>query len=582
MNEIGGPNFPDFPGGKYFEDQVNKFNRKAAGEGGKWFIKFLGTATEPFFRVGMGERHYNYGDFIPASIIWLNCALLGWMFSPGTFLLGWVALAPGLERYQHLLGWRGFPLLAGLVMAFFQWKVGLANVWAAKARLESGATSHSRSRGTPRYANETLALVKIEVLLAIFNLPIAVLFGIGYGISASLKSAQDAAIRQRYLDAVDAEIERVYLKDCALGKVPPDVTFLYHPIDPSIEPATRENIAASMVGEPVKIIGTPPRKRGDSQTNQRTTPVQPTPEPSPRAQAPAAQQFQQGKSAPAPSEPERQQTSQQNFFQEQEPEPPAKGGLLTEEQLLKAARFGVFLRRAIIFLFFAGALLSAFYFGARFVRSFWKSHPIVAAQSNPQPAPVARAAAPTPQNQIAPAVMPAATPPNPVTPVAATPAPPQQIANPQPPAPEVVQQTSVNPISNESPASSPKIVHVLPGGKTIQVSNPTPASAVRAEFEAFNAFQNFCVQSVTNDLSRLDQIPNEKYRDQISGKFNKLSTQIGQLVNSQKSLLIGLKPGVPADELAVKNLPPMLADRERTSNALHHLDIEISNAIIAQ
>jgi hypothetical protein len=45
---------------------------KAAGEGWKAFKRILGTTTEPFFRMGMGERYYSYGAFFLGMYLWIG------------------------------------------------------------------------------------------------------------------------------------------------------------------------------------------------------------------------------------------------------------------------------------------------------------------------------------------------------------------------------------------------------------------------------------------------------------------------------------------------------------------------------
>jgi hypothetical protein len=48
----------EIPGGDALQGALNNFNKKAAGAGFKFIKRILGTVTEPFFRVGMGERYY--------------------------------------------------------------------------------------------------------------------------------------------------------------------------------------------------------------------------------------------------------------------------------------------------------------------------------------------------------------------------------------------------------------------------------------------------------------------------------------------------------------------------------------------
>ena len=156
---------------------------------------------------------------------------------------------------------KAVPIIAGLLMAVIQLFVGLGNIREA-ARLErEGIPHHSRSRGAAIWQNEILAFISMELFIALFSWPTALLFGAGYAFNSRLKSAQDAAIRERYLDKMDAEIERKYLKDTALGNQPPELAFLYHQIDPNLNPEVREKMAAALVDEPVTVVAQSPKKK---------------------------------------------------------------------------------------------------------------------------------------------------------------------------------------------------------------------------------------------------------------------------------------------------------------------------------
>jgi len=78
-------------------------------------------------------------------------------------------------------------------------------------------------------------------------------------VSANLVAQQQAALHDRYLDALDAQIEGEFLQDAILGKCPPEITYLYKPLPSTLKPELREDIAAAAVGKPVKIVAQAPK-----------------------------------------------------------------------------------------------------------------------------------------------------------------------------------------------------------------------------------------------------------------------------------------------------------------------------------
>jgi len=78
-------------------------------------------------------------------------------------------------------------------------------------------------------------------------------------VRSSLADQQQAALHDRYLDALDARIEGEFLQNALLGKCPPEITYLYKPLPATLKPELREDIAAAAVGKPVKIVAQPPK-----------------------------------------------------------------------------------------------------------------------------------------------------------------------------------------------------------------------------------------------------------------------------------------------------------------------------------
>jgi hypothetical protein len=114
------------------------------------------------------------------------------------------------------------------------------------------------SRGTSRWKGLTVwVLVAAVVVLLIFNPFAAIFLAVSYGMSAKIAGEEDAAIYGRYLDALDAQVEKEYLKKAILGQCPKEITQLSHPLPESMNSDVRENMASAAVGGPVKIIAKP-------------------------------------------------------------------------------------------------------------------------------------------------------------------------------------------------------------------------------------------------------------------------------------------------------------------------------------
>jgi hypothetical protein len=327
------------------EKQVNQFSLKAAGEGWKTFRRIMGTITEPFFRKGMGERYYAYDAYGVGIVIWIMTGLVSTQFVSHASIAAILTLYKPFHFMAFIFQVWYFPILVGLAMAYIQGRAGIRNIKEALRLQKTGIPHHSRSRGAAVWCNEGLAYVLIELVLAFFNWPMAVLFGIGYGMNQMLKSAQNAAVRERYLDAMDKEIENKYLKDTALGNQPPQMAFLYHQIDTTINQEVREKMASALVGEPISIVAKPPQKKTPPQSQQKTEAS-----PQPAAPAPSA--------AKAKSESEWEERERE-FVSENPPEPVKEavtqndGGVFTptpemEAQFRRLWNLGRLIRKVVI------------------------------------------------------------------------------------------------------------------------------------------------------------------------------------------------------------------------------------------
>jgi hypothetical protein len=241
------------------EKQLNDFNKKAAGAALGWFKRILGTASEPFFRKGMGERYFTGEGYGGGAVLWIGATIAACMLPEVGSLMA--IICDGLhlyrlaEMFHHLI----FPLVTGGALVFFHFKYGNESIaLMAKYRAE-GTAYHTMSRGIPRWGNENGAVgIGIMAALLLFNLPAGVLFIASHMMSSKIAGEQQAAIYSRYLDALDQKVEQEYMENAILGKCPTEITYLCKPLDANLNPDLRNNIAAAAVGKPVKIIAKAP------------------------------------------------------------------------------------------------------------------------------------------------------------------------------------------------------------------------------------------------------------------------------------------------------------------------------------
>ena len=252
------------------EKEINAFNRKTAGAGLNYFKRVLGRTTEPFFKTNMGYRHVSGGEFVAGGLLWIGLGVAsGMLFPDKASVLAALGHFHFLAPARFILWNKWIPILAGIIFGIKQILAGIDSGAKASKALEDGTPMHTRSRGIPRYPNETIALLKFLFWLMLLVWPVAVLFFIGYAWNKKLIREQDAAIRERYFDALDADLEKIYLKDAALGKCGTELSYLYHQISPSYKQEVREGMANALVSEPVSGLAQPPRKKGAAQPPQK-------------------------------------------------------------------------------------------------------------------------------------------------------------------------------------------------------------------------------------------------------------------------------------------------------------------------
>jgi hypothetical protein len=254
----------EVPGGEAFQNALNKFNLKASGAAFNVVKRVLGTVTEPFFRTGMGERYYSSDTHAYGVAFWIVGTLVALIF-PFFGSGAWHLLDLAQLHYlANLYPYRTLAILTGIFMVYSQIKLGRHSLHYVATYRSQGKHYHTRSRGFPRETSQIFILVFYEVILVLFDLPVGVLFLIGFLMNMKLKAEQDAAIRSRYLDAMDKELENQYLEGAALGDCPTEMTYLNKPLSKDLNPEVRKGMAAALAGKPVIGVARPRQQRNSS------------------------------------------------------------------------------------------------------------------------------------------------------------------------------------------------------------------------------------------------------------------------------------------------------------------------------
>lgn len=238
-------NVPEIPLSKEFDRALSAFNKKAAGIMIPKFLKALSTASEPFFRKNMGERHFGANELAGGFGLWGAATLLSAMFG-----MAFLRFGGGLAF-----------CVGGAVTAAFLILGSIDSAYALQCRM-TGKTYHSRSPGVSRWGDkggDWVITIVASIALLITSPVVGVCFIASRVMSANRIAQQQAALWERYLDALDQKIESELLQEAILGKQPPEITYLYKPLSPGLKPELRENIAAAAVGKPVKIVAQPPQ-----------------------------------------------------------------------------------------------------------------------------------------------------------------------------------------------------------------------------------------------------------------------------------------------------------------------------------
>jgi flagellar basal body-associated protein FliL len=249
---------------KWTESAITAVTKKSAASFWAKFKRHLSTASEPLLRRDMGERYLSAEAHGGGASLWFIATAVALAVPE---LRSGAAILFGMAnwyRAEHLFSHWLPTLVVGGAFSYFHIKFGLQSRALMEQYRAAGTPYHTQSRGIPRWGdNQRFAIIGIAAALLLFDFPAGILFIASIGMSAKLGREQQAAIRSRYLDALDQRIESEYLEDAILGKCPAEITQLHQPLPAHMNADLRNNIAAAAVGKPVTIMAKGPRS-GDA------------------------------------------------------------------------------------------------------------------------------------------------------------------------------------------------------------------------------------------------------------------------------------------------------------------------------
>jgi len=270
--------------GRMVNDAIIGLTRHTAGAVAPRIMKGLAIASEPFFRVNMGQRYLDSGARTTGLVLWLAAAVLSFFF--GGLCTQWTA---NLLRQEWLWNFAAaygqyVPLGIGLGFgAIFLLLAASDQNTALLRHFDGGTPRHSMSRGEPRIKDKTtqeFVVVLMALFFLAFAMPVGFLFCVSRVFCGLSEAKQQEAIFTRYLDAIDAQIEAEQLESALLGNSPPENTYLYKPLPEKFQGDLRTNIAAAAVGRPVKIVAQGPRRAPTPAPQAMVQPPPPMPQPS--------------------------------------------------------------------------------------------------------------------------------------------------------------------------------------------------------------------------------------------------------------------------------------------------------------
>jgi hypothetical protein len=245
------------------QKSINQMNKKAALAVMSSFKRALSTASEPFFRKGLGERYFTSESHDGGMQVWfvgtIASGVIAWM-GMGT-IAGRLAELIGLPTTAKSLNEWGVPAITGILFITYYSQLCQENAKYLQQFRKQGTPYHSMSRGTVRWNEKNVYLfVAIIAGLLLFNIGVFVLFWIAVGLAKKIANEQEAVIYSRYLDAIDERLENKFMKEALLGRTEPGQTYLARPLsEKKYIPEVREQIADAWTRGSMVIVAKPRR-----------------------------------------------------------------------------------------------------------------------------------------------------------------------------------------------------------------------------------------------------------------------------------------------------------------------------------
>jgi hypothetical protein len=541
MNEI--------PGGDLAQKALNDLNKKAAGATMKALRRALCTASEPLFRVGLGERYFTTEAGEGAAMLWALATVASYYVANhyGT-IAGWMA---GFIHLHWLADFLNQPVLAGLSgVAFIVFYFALCrrNAVTIQNLRNQGTVYHSMSRGLPRWSNDNVAgLIAILAILFLFNIFVLVVLGIAAYMAAKLADEQEQVIYSRFLDANDEKLENEYMKAALLGKADPGLTYLARPLsEKKYTPELRNNIADAFTG-PATIIAQPPQSRKAMAADY----------PTPKTGGPSDSR----PVTKAPKSDAATGSSASHIAAEEAGAPmPAEKPTVPQAPKMNPRIF-----TGLIIILAVGLTAGS-------IAHFWPAMPKEQADYFP----AHTVASPTTQAKTVPNPSP------PATPLAQSPPAPNKANVPPVATPVFVSKPATMPVVETKTAAAIAVTSTPPtaAATASQNNNQTDQSLkdrLAAAIDSLNSFSNYCMTTLAADRDRIDKLP-ASVQDRMSAAFQARTKATEWTINRERQDLEQLAASPENAASLEHTISRMTTARGWATNALMAFDQEISKA----
>jgi hypothetical protein len=184
----------------------------------------------------------------------------------GLSLLGWIAIGlAAIYYYEDQHGRRSvFVTVVGIILAVAYLVLGSLNRRAVNRWRATGERWHSKSKGQSLFGKENrIRDFGIEVVI-FTGLCFVSIFYAGFFLLSRLMSyladaTAIAALYNRYLDIIDAQIESQFMETALREGFPPDTTGgIYTPLPGAFKGERRANVARIIAGGPIANPGPEP------------------------------------------------------------------------------------------------------------------------------------------------------------------------------------------------------------------------------------------------------------------------------------------------------------------------------------